>query len=113
MYYLKFSSLISDSVLPTDITLLLKVLRWPRTTQNSPPFNPVLDVIRLAFVKPPVTGIARAILDSHETSSEFADIMIGYIAESNKPTNQLLALRVAVNIFSCDKGKLKAITGIY
>merc|ERR1712096_455018 len=94
----------TDSLLPTDITLLLKVLRWPRTTQNSPPFNPVLDMIRLAFVKPPKAGIARAILDSNENSREFADIIVGYIADPNKPINQMLALKVAVNIFSCDKG---------
>ena len=73
--------------------------------QNSPPFNPVLDIVRLAFVKPPKAGIARTILDSDETSREFVDILVGYIADSNKPTNQMLALKVLVNIFSCDKGK--------
>ena len=95
----------SESLLPTDIPVLFKVLRWPRTAED-PSFNPMLDVIRLAFVNPPKTGLAQTILQSNETANEFADILIGYITDSSKPINQLLAVKVVANIFPCDKGKL-------
>ena len=93
-----------ETMLPTDIPTLLKVLRWPRTAEN-PPFNPMLDVVRLAFVNPSKNGLASTILQSGETTNEFADILIGYISDSQKPINQMLAVKVVTNIFSCDKGK--------
>merc|ERR1712223_769812 len=33
-----------ESLQPTDISNLFKVLRWPRTVET-PPFNPMLDVV--------------------------------------------------------------------
>ena len=99
-------SLISfvETLQPTDIPLLFKILRWPKSTEN-PPFNPVLDVIRLAFLNKSKNGLSSALLQSSDTiRNEFADIMIGYITDSNKPTNQMLAVKAVTNIFSCDKG---------
>ena len=87
----------------TDITLLFKVLRWPRLAEN-PPFNPVLDVVRLAFADQSKTALSQALLQSSEIADEFADIMIGFITDKNKPINQMLAVKALVNIFSCDKG---------
>merc|ERR1712083_116353 len=83
--------------------LLFKVLQWPRTAEN-PPFNPALDVVRLAFIGTSKTGISSAIFESSQITNEVADILIGYIMDSNKPINQMLAIKVATNIFSCDKG---------
>ena len=93
-----------ETLQPTDIPLLFKILRWPKNTEN-PPFNPVLDVIRLAFLNKSKNGLSSALLQSSDTiTNEFADIMIGYITDSNKPTNQMLAVKAVTNIFSCDKG---------
>merc|ERR1712223_1382265 len=97
-------SLFKEEILqPTDLANLFKVLRWPRTAET-PPFNPMLDVVRLAFVNPSKTGLANTILQSGEKSNEFADILIGYITDSQKPINQMLAVKVVTNIFSCDNG---------
>ena len=105
-FYLSYIFFISnlETMLPTDIPTLLKVLRWPRTAET-PPFNPMLDVVRLAFVNPSKNGLASTILQSGETTNEFADILIGYISDSQKPINQMLAVKVITNMFSCDKGE--------
>ena len=65
----------------------------------------MLDVVRLAFVNPSKTGLGKTILQSGEKTNEFADILIGYITDSKKPINQMLAVKVVTNIFSCDNGK--------
>ena len=96
--------MISETVQPTDIPNLFKVLRWPRTAET-PPFNPMLDVVRLTFVNPSKTGLAKTILQSNETTNEFADILIGYMTDAHKSINQMLAVKVLTNIFSCDYGK--------
>jgi len=97
-------SLFKEEMLqPTDIPNLFKVLRWPRTAET-PPFNPMLDIVRLAFVNPSKTGLGKTILQSGEKTNEFADILIGYITDSKKPINQMLAVKVVTNIFSCDNG---------
>merc|ERR1712179_577792 len=49
-------------------------------------------------------GLSQALLQSSEIADEFADIMIGFITDKNKPINQMLAVKALVNIFSCDKG---------
>merc|ERR1712080_115401 len=77
-----------ETLQPTDIPLLFKILRWPKNAEN-PAFNPVLYVVRLAFLNKSKNGLSSALLQSSETiTNEFADIMIGYITDSNKPTNQ-------------------------
>ena len=98
-----------ETLQPTDIPLLFKILRWPKNAEN-PPFNPVLDVIRLAFLNNSKNGLSSGLLQSSDTiTNEFADIMIGYITDSNKPTNQMLAVKAVTNIFSCDKGSTNLI----
>ena len=96
---------LSDCLQPKDIPLLFKVLGWPQAAYSIP-FNPMLDNIRLAFVNPSKTGLGQTILSSDSTANEFVDIILRYVTDFKKPTNQMLAVKVLANIFPCDKGKL-------
>ena len=64
----------------------------------------MLDVVRLALVNPSKTGLAKTLLQSGETANEFVAILIGFINDSRTPINQMLAVKVATNLFSCDYG---------
>ena len=97
-------SLFKGCINAEDLALLFKVLQWPRTAEN-PPFNPALDVVRLGFIDASKTELSTAVFDSSQITNEFTDILVGYIKDSNKPINQMLAIKAATNIFTCDKGK--------
>ena len=92
-----------DCINSTDIRLLFKVLQWPRSAEN-PPFNPALDVLRLAFADASKTRLSNVIFESSEVTNEFAELLVGYIADTKKPINQMLAIKLATNVFACDKG---------
>ena len=80
-----------------DVPQLLKVLKWPKTID----VNPALDMTRLVVLKPPFSD---AIFGNASISAEFADVIISHIADASKPKNQMLALKVLVNLFNSSRG---------
>jgi len=89
---------LADAPDSIDIVRLLKVLKWPKTIE----VNPALDIARLLVLKP---KFSDAIFNSESTSAEFADIVISHIADASKPKNQMLALKLLVNLFASPKGE--------
>merc|ERR1712029_152261 len=77
----------------TDLPLLLKALKWPKVLS----VNPSLDVTRLILLKP---GFA-ALLNAPDLVGEIVDVVISHVAEGDHPKNQMLALKVLVNLFAC------------
>ena len=109
MFYLlssnKYCHLFLGCINAKDLALLFKVLQWPRTAEN-PPFNPALDVVRLGFIDASKTELSSAVFESSQITNEFTEILIGYMKDSNKPINQMLAIKAATNLFTCDKGEI-------
>jgi len=82
----------SDTVTPTDIPLLLKALKWPKVLA----VNPALDVTRLILLK---SSFAAVVGSSESVVGELVDVVISHVASPQHPKNQMLALKVLVNLF--------------
>jgi len=80
----------SESIDPLDIPLLLKALRWPKVLS----VNPALDVTRLVLLKPSCESVL-----GEANVGELVDLVISHVAEPKHPKNQMLALKVLVNLF--------------
>ena len=76
-----------------SIRLLLKALNWPKVL----PLNPSLDVLRVILLKEPIA----ALQEQPDLIAELVDVVIGHIAWPQHPKNQMLAIKVLVNLFAC------------
>ena len=84
---------LADEPSSTDLPLLLKALRWPKVL----PVNPSLDLTRLILLKPSFA----ALLNAPDLVGEMVDVVISHVASPQHPKNQMLALKVLVNLFAC------------
>lgn len=74
----------------------MQILRWPKDYTF-----PAIDIVRLTILNPPACAL---LLSRH--SEELLDILLDQLSHSDKPANQMLALRSLANLFTNDRGIL-------